>query len=123
MVVADGPKQLVNPVFGVAHAGLESLGDLVEQQAPPRLPGGHGLDPAAANERAQALVASDRVHDRCRVKFGHNHIVRLRNPSPAVTAPVDGPPFGKLTIHNARLYRFDENEKIAAEQVILFRSE
>lgn len=28
-----------------------------------------------------------------------------------VTAPVDGPPFGKLTIHNARLYRFDENGK------------
>lgn len=32
-----------------------------------------------------------------------------------VTAPVDGQPFRKLTIHNARLYRFDENEKIAAQ--------
>lgn len=37
-----------------------------------------------------------------------------------VTAPVDGPPFGKLTIHNARLYRFDDNDKIAAEQVIFY---
>ena len=37
-----------------------------------------------------------------------------------VTTPVDGPPFGKLTIHNARLYRFDENDKIAAEQVIFY---
>ena len=36
-----------------------------------------------------------------------------------VTTKVDGPPFGKLTIHNARLYRFDDN-KIAAEQVIFY---
>jgi len=35
-----------------------------------------------------------------------------------VTTKVDGPPFGKLTIHNARLYRFDDHDKIAAEQVI-----
>ena len=35
-----------------------------------------------------------------------------------VTTKVDGPPYGKLTIHNARLYRFDDNDKIAAEQVI-----
>ena len=40
-----------------------------------------------------------------------------------VTTPVDGPPFGKRTIHNARLYRFDENDKITAEQVIFFRAE
>lgn len=37
-----------------------------------------------------------------------------------VTARVDGPPYGKLTIHNARLYRFDDNDKIAAEQVIFY---
>ena len=37
-----------------------------------------------------------------------------------VTTPVDGPPFGKLTIHNARLYRFDEDDRLAAEQVIFF---
>jgi hypothetical protein len=37
-----------------------------------------------------------------------------------VTTPVDGPPFGKLTIYNARLYRFDENDKIAAEQVMFY---
>jgi len=35
-----------------------------------------------------------------------------------VTTKVDGPPYGKLTIHNARLYRFYEDDKIAAEQVI-----
>jgi hypothetical protein len=35
-----------------------------------------------------------------------------------VTTKVDGPPYGKLTIHNARLYQFDDNDKIAAEQVI-----
>ena len=37
-----------------------------------------------------------------------------------VTTKVDGPPYGKLTIHNARLYRFDDNDKIAAEQVIFY---
>ena len=37
-----------------------------------------------------------------------------------VTTPVDGPPFGKLTIHNARLYRFDEDDRLAAEQVIFY---
>ena len=36
-----------------------------------------------------------------------------------VSTKVDGPPYGKLTIHNARLYRFDDN-KIAAEQVIFY---
>jgi hypothetical protein len=37
-----------------------------------------------------------------------------------VTTKVDGPPYGKLTIRNARLYRFDGNDKIAAEQVIFY---
>ena len=37
-----------------------------------------------------------------------------------VSTQVDGPPYGKLTIHNARLYRFDDNDKIAAEQVIFY---
>jgi len=37
-----------------------------------------------------------------------------------VTTEVDGPPYGKLTIRNARLYRFDDNDKIAAEQVIFY---
>jgi len=37
-----------------------------------------------------------------------------------VTTEVDGPPYGKLTIRNARLYRFDDNGKIAAEQVIFY---
>ena len=37
-----------------------------------------------------------------------------------VTTKVDGPPYGKLTINNARLYRFDEDDKIAAEQVIFY---
>ena len=37
-----------------------------------------------------------------------------------VTTKVDGPPYGKLTIHNARLYRFDDNDKIAAEQIIFY---
>ena len=37
-----------------------------------------------------------------------------------VTTEVDGPPYGKLTIRNARLYRFDDNDKIAAEQIIFY---
>ena len=37
-----------------------------------------------------------------------------------VTVRVDGPPYGKLRIPGARLYRFDDNDKIAAEQVIFY---
>ena len=37
-----------------------------------------------------------------------------------VTTKVDGPPYGKLTIHSARMYRFDEDDKIAAEQVVFY---
>ena len=37
-----------------------------------------------------------------------------------VSTKVDGPPYGKLTIHNARLYRFDEDDRLAAEQVIFY---
>jgi len=37
-----------------------------------------------------------------------------------LTTKVDGPPYGKLTIHSARMYRFDEDDKIAAEQVIFY---
>ncbi len=37
-----------------------------------------------------------------------------------VTVRVDGPPYGQLTIHNARLYRFDDNDKLAAERVIFY---
>ena len=37
-----------------------------------------------------------------------------------VTTKVDGPPYGTLTIRHARLYQFDDNDKIAAEQVIFY---
>jgi hypothetical protein len=37
-----------------------------------------------------------------------------------VAVRVDGPPYGQLTIHNARLYRFDDNDKLAAERVIFY---
>jgi hypothetical protein len=37
-----------------------------------------------------------------------------------LTTKVDGPPYGKLTINSARMYRFDEDDKIAAEQVIFY---
>jgi hypothetical protein len=37
-----------------------------------------------------------------------------------VTVRVDGPPYGKLRIPGARLYRFDDNDKIAAERVIFY---
>jgi hypothetical protein len=35
-----------------------------------------------------------------------------------LTVHTDGPPFGPLALHSARLYRFDENSKIKDEQVI-----
>jgi hypothetical protein len=41
-----------------------------------------------------------------------------RNALLQVTVDSDGPPFGPLTLHGARLYLFDENDKIKDEQVI-----
>jgi hypothetical protein len=41
-----------------------------------------------------------------------------RNALVQVTVQTDGPPFGPLTLHGARLYLFDENDKIKDEQVI-----
>ena len=41
-----------------------------------------------------------------------------RNALVQVTAHTDGPPFGPLTLHGARLYLFDENDKIKEEQII-----
>ena len=35
-----------------------------------------------------------------------------------VTVQADGPPFGSITLHGARLYLFDDDNKIKAEQVI-----
>src|SRR5215472_5118323 len=75
VVVVDGPQEPADAVFGVAHPGLEALCDLVKQQAAPRLPGGHGLDPALFDEYPQPLVGGDRIDDGCRVKVGHDHIL------------------------------------------------
>jgi hypothetical protein len=43
-----------------------------------------------------------------------------RNALIQLTAQMNGPPFGPLTWHGARLYLFDENDKIEQEQVIFF---
>ena len=41
-----------------------------------------------------------------------------RNALVQVTVQTDGPPFGPLTLHGARLYLFDEDDRIKDEQVI-----
>jgi hypothetical protein len=41
-----------------------------------------------------------------------------RNALVQVTVHTDGPPFGPLALHGARLYLFDENDKIKEEQII-----
>ena len=41
-----------------------------------------------------------------------------RNALVQLTAQMDGPPFGPLTWHGARLYLFDDNDKFKEEQII-----
>jgi hypothetical protein len=41
-----------------------------------------------------------------------------RNALIHLTVHAEGPPFGTLSLHGARLYLFDENDKIQEEQVI-----
>jgi hypothetical protein len=55
----------------IAHARLERLGNLVEQQTPPRVLGRDGLDPAVAEEYPQPRVAGQRIEDGRRIKAGH----------------------------------------------------
>jgi len=37
-----------------------------------------------------------------------------------MTVKIEGPPFGSAILQGARLYRFDENDKIKAEQVVFY---
>lgn len=37
-----------------------------------------------------------------------------------VSVDADGPPFGPVTVHGARLYLFDESDKLVSEQVIFY---
>ena len=43
-----------------------------------------------------------------------------RNALLHVTVDTDGPPFGPMTLHGARLYLFDETDKLKSEHVIFY---
>jgi hypothetical protein len=43
-----------------------------------------------------------------------------RNALLHVSVDSDGPPFGPVTVHGARLYLFDETDKLKKEQVIFY---
>jgi hypothetical protein len=43
-----------------------------------------------------------------------------RNALLHVSVDIDGPPFGRMTVHGARLYLFDENDKLKDEHVVFY---
>jgi hypothetical protein len=43
-----------------------------------------------------------------------------RNALLHMSVEFDGPPFGRMTVHGARLYLFDENEKLKDEHVVFY---
>jgi hypothetical protein len=45
-----------------------------------------------------------------------------RNALLHVSVDIDGPPFGAMTVHAARLYLFDENWKLKDEHVVFYGS-
>ena len=45
-----------------------------------------------------------------------------RNALVQVTVQTDGPPFGPLTLHGARLYLFDDEDKLKDEHVVFYAS-
>ena len=45
-----------------------------------------------------------------------------RNALLHVSVDIDGPPFGAITVHGARLYLFDENGKLKDEHVVFYGS-
>ena len=45
-----------------------------------------------------------------------------RNALLHVSVDIEGPPFGKMTLHGARLYLFDDDDKLKDEHVVFFAS-
>ena len=105
-----------NKDFDTARAGLAANVTVTSSSTNPDIP---HTDLAGIEDYKHGLVlfAQSIVPGSVRVtdSSGDDQYALLM-----VTTKVDGPPYGKLTIHNARLYRFDEDDKIAAEQVIFY---
>jgi hypothetical protein len=105
-----------NKDFDAARAGVAADVTVITSSTNPDLP---RADLVGVDDYMQGLIlfaqsivpGSNRVTDSA----GDDQYALLM-----VTTKVDGPPYGRLTIHNARLYRFDEDDKIAAEQVIFY---
>jgi len=102
--------------FQTARNGVAPDVTATQSSTNPEIPR-HDLTGVEDYMQGLVLFAQSIVPGSVRVTYssGDNNYALLM-----VTTPVDGPPFGKLTIHNARLYRFDENDKIAAEQVVFY---
>ena len=98
-------------------AARESLADDVKVTATSTMPGAPKTDLDGPEAYMQGLraFAGTVVPGTLQVDAS---VGDQRNALVQVTVHTDGPPFGPLTLHGARLYLFDENHKIKEEQVI-----
>ena len=95
----------------------EALADEVRVTATTTMPGAPNTDLAGPDAYMQGLrafagtVVSGTLRVNASVGDGRNALLQM-------SVDTDGPPFGPLTLHGARLYLFDEKDKIKEEQVI-----
>jgi hypothetical protein len=95
----------------------EALADEVTVTATTTMPGAPNTDLAGPDAYMQGLraFAGTAVPGTLQVNAS---VGDDRNALLQMSVQTDGPPFGPLTLHGARLYLFDENDKIKEEQVI-----
>jgi hypothetical protein len=98
-------------------AARESLADDVKVTATSTMPGAPKTDLDGPEAYMQGLraFAGTVVPGTLQVDAS---VGDQRNALVQVTVQTDGPPFGPLTLHGARLYLFDDDDKIKEEQVI-----
>jgi hypothetical protein len=95
----------------------KALADDVKVTATTTMPGAPNTDLVGTDAYMQGLrafagtVVPGTLQVNASVSAGPNALLH-------VTVQTDGPPFGPLTLHGARLYLFDDNDKIKEEQVI-----
>jgi len=100
-------------------AARKSLAKDVKVTATTTFEGAPNTDLSGADAYMEGLraFADQVVPGSLRVNAG---VGDERNALLHVTVDSDGPPFGRMTIHGARLYLFDETDKLTSEQVIFY---
>jgi hypothetical protein len=100
-------------------ASRKALADDVTVLSTTTMPGAPRTDTKGADDYMVGLefFATPIVPDSLKVHWADGDD---RNALLHVSVDIDGPPFGRMTVHGARLYLFDDNDKLKDEHVVFF---